>query len=115
MTWERFARLFRDKYLGEARLATKVREFVDLRQGAMSVVEYTAKFDELARFPPTIVLTDDARKMKYMLRLRTEIVNHTPKRRTVRLFGDWEMQTLSWVRSFRIPEEYRVDIAQALL
>ena len=40
----------------------------------MSVVEYTAKFDKLARFAPTIVLTDDARKMKYMLRLRTEIV-----------------------------------------
>ena len=74
MTWERFARLFRDKYLGEARLASKVREFVDLRQGAMSVAEYTAKFDELARFAPTIVPTDDARKMKYMLGLRTEIV-----------------------------------------
>ena len=74
VTWERFARLFRDKYLGEARLASKVREFVDLRQGAMSVAEYTAKFDELARFAPTIVPTDDARKMKYMLGLRTEIV-----------------------------------------
>ena len=38
------------------------------------MAEYTAKFDELARFAPTIVPTDDARKMKYMLELRTEIV-----------------------------------------
>ena len=30
-------------------------------------------------------------------------------------FRDWEMQTLSWMRSFRIPAEYRVDIAQTLL
>ena len=57
MTWECFTRLFRDKYLGEARLASKVREFI-----------------ELAWFVPTIVPTNDARKMKYMLGLRTEIV-----------------------------------------
>ena len=74
VTWERFAKLFRDKYLGESHLAGKVREFLSLRQGRMSVAEYTAKFDELLRFAPTIVPTDDARKMKYMHGLRTEIV-----------------------------------------
>ena len=66
VTWERFAKLFCDKYLGESRLAGKVREFLSLRQGRMSVVKYTAKFDELAHFAPTIVPTNDARKMKYM-------------------------------------------------
>ena len=74
MTWERFSKLFRDKYLGEACLARKVREFISLRQGRMSMAQYTTKFDELARFAPTIVPSDDARKMKYMHGLRTEIV-----------------------------------------
>ena len=60
MSWERFAKLFRDKYFGEARLAGKVREFISLRQGRMLVAEYTAKFDELARFAPTIVHRDNA-------------------------------------------------------
>ena len=52
----------------------KVQEFLSLRQGRISVAEYIAKFDELARFVPTIVPTDNARKMKYMHGLRTEIV-----------------------------------------
>ena len=39
----------------------------------MSVVEYVAKFNELARFAPTIVPTDDARKMKFMHGLRPKV------------------------------------------
>ena len=66
VTWERSTNLFCDKYLVESHLAGKVREFLSLRQGRMSMAKYTAKFDELARFAPTIVPTDDARKMKYM-------------------------------------------------
>ena len=47
---------------------------MDLRQGRMTVAEYTAKLDELARYAPTMVATDDARKMKYMHGLSVEIV-----------------------------------------
>ena len=77
VTWERLTRLFREKYLGEARLAGKVREFLSIRQGKMSVPEYVGKFDELARFAPTIVPTDDARKMKFMHGLRLEVANRS--------------------------------------
>ena len=55
-------------------MAGKVREFISLRQGRISVAEYTAMFDELGRFAPTIVPTNDARKMKYMHGVKTEIV-----------------------------------------
>ena len=41
----------------------------------MSVVEYVAKFDELARFAPTMVPTDEARKLKFMHGLRPDIAN----------------------------------------
>ena len=39
----------------------------------MTVTEYETKFTELARFAPTIVPTDDARKRKFMLGLRVEV------------------------------------------
>ena len=38
------------------------------------MVEYTAKFDELARFIPSMVPTDDARRIKYMHGLSINIV-----------------------------------------
>ena len=74
VTWERFAKLFLNKYLGEARLDEKVRAFISLLQERMSVAEYITKFDELACVALTIVPTDDARKMKSMHGLRIEIV-----------------------------------------
>ena len=45
-----------------------------LRQGKLSVAEYVTKFEELARFAPTIVPTDEARKTKFMHGLRVDIV-----------------------------------------
>ena len=59
--------------MGEANIASKVREFIDLRQGKMTVPEYTAKFKELARFYAFITPTDEARKNKYMQGLRIDI------------------------------------------
>ena len=63
MTWVHFLNLFHGKYLNEANLSNKVREFMTLSQGSMSVAEYTAKFDSLARFAPSLVPTDQARKI----------------------------------------------------
>lgn len=76
MTWVHFLNLFHEKYLGEANLSNKVREFMSLRQGSMPVAEYTAKFDALARFAPFLVPSDQARKMKYMHGLNVNIVSH---------------------------------------
>ena len=39
----------------------------------MTVTKYVAKFTELAQFAPAIVPTNDARKRKFMLRLRVEV------------------------------------------
>ena len=74
ITWNRFINLFYEKYLGEANLSGKVREFMDLKQGKLSVAEYIAKFDELAKFSPSMVPTDQSRKMKFMHGLNVEIV-----------------------------------------
>ena len=46
---------------------------MNLKQDILTVTKYVAKFNELARFALTIVPTDYARKIKFMLRLRVEI------------------------------------------
>ena len=47
-------------FLASARHA-KAREFLDLKQGAMTVLEYVAKFTELARFKDDYVATNMAK------------------------------------------------------
>ena len=39
----------------------KAREFLELKQGSMTVLEYVAKFTELARFEDDYVATDMAK------------------------------------------------------
>ena len=74
LTWTDFVKRFNDKYLGEAIRTRKIQEFMALRQGKLLVAEYVTKFEELARFAPTIVPTDEARKTKFMHGLRVDIV-----------------------------------------
>ena len=95
VTWDKFLDLFRRKYLGEARLSGKVREFMELKQGKLSVAEYTARFDELARFAPSMVPTDDARRMKYMHGLSIDIVKQVDSGETgPRSYADAVQQAL---------------------
>ena len=74
VTWAIFVNCFQAKYLGEAQQAGKIQEFMDLKQGKMSVTEYVAKFSELARFAPSMVPTDDSRKKRFMWGLRKDVV-----------------------------------------
>ena len=76
MTWARFVQLFNEKYLSEAIRTEKVHEFLNLRQGKMSVAEYAMKFEELARFSPFMVPTEEARKAKFMHGRKTEIIKY---------------------------------------
>ena len=65
MTWDDFRRLFMEKYfLASARLA-KTREFLELRQETMTVLEYVARFTELARFGDDYVATDATKVKKF--------------------------------------------------
>ena len=51
-------------FLAYARHA-KAREFLELRQGTMTVLEYVTKFIELARFADDYVATDMAKVRKF--------------------------------------------------
>ena len=48
------------------------QEFMYLRQDKMTVTEYVAMFNELARFAPSMVPTDKACKRKFMLGLKVD-------------------------------------------
>jgi len=52
VTWAVFRREFLDRYFPEDVLGNKEIEFLELKQGDMSITEYAAKFVELAKFYP---------------------------------------------------------------
>ena len=65
MTWEEFRELFMSKYFSASTRHAKAREFLELKQGTMTVLEYLAKFTELARFADDYVATDMAKVRKF--------------------------------------------------
>ena len=52
VTWAVFRREFLDRYFLEDVRGKKDIEFLELKKGDMSVMEYAAKFVELAKFYP---------------------------------------------------------------
>ena len=58
MTWVEFQELFMGKYFPETARHAKAQEFLELKQGAMIVMDYVARFTELARFADDYVATD---------------------------------------------------------
>ena len=71
MTWEEFCELFMGKYILASVRHAKSREFLELKQGTMIVLEYVAKFTELAHFMDDYVATymDKIRKFEDGLKL----------------------------------------------
>ena len=50
MTWVEFQELFMGKYFSDTSRHAKALEFLELKQGTRTVIEYVARFTELARF-----------------------------------------------------------------
>ena len=65
MTWADFRELFMSKFFPASAMYAKAREFPKLRQGSMTVLEYVAKFTELARFGDDYVATYMAKVSKF--------------------------------------------------
>ena len=58
MTWTEFQELFMGKYFSDTARHAKAQEFLELKQGTMTVMDYVARFTELARFADYYVATD---------------------------------------------------------
>ena len=58
MTWVEFHDLFMGKYFPDNTRHAKAQEFLELKQGTMTVLEYVARFTKLTRFVDDYVATD---------------------------------------------------------
>ena len=65
MTWAEFHELFMGKYFPATARHAKAKEFLELKQGTMTMMEYVAKFIELAHFSDDYMDTDRAKVRKF--------------------------------------------------
>ena len=73
MTWAEFQELFMGKYFPETARHAKAQEFLELKQGAMTVMDYVTRFTELARFADDYVATDLAKVRRFENGLKLSI------------------------------------------
>ena len=73
MTWAEFQELFMGKYFPDTTRHAKAQEFLELKQGTMTVMDYVARFTELARFAEDYVATDMAKVRRFENRLKLSI------------------------------------------
>ena len=73
MTWKEFHTLFMGKYFSSTARHAKAQEFLELKQGKMIVIEYVARFLELARFVDDYVATDMAKVRRFKNGLKLSI------------------------------------------
>ncbi|GFS42100.1 hypothetical protein Acr_00g0078100 [Actinidia rufa] len=65
MSWQRFVDIFNDQYFPRIYRMQKEQEFMSLKKGAMSVVEFEEKFTALSRFAPEMVRTEDMKCRRF--------------------------------------------------
>ena len=73
ITWERFRELFDVKYITKAARVAKRKEFANLKQGDMSMDEYIRKFEELSRYAPHLVGTNELKIEQFVEGLKPEL------------------------------------------
>ncbi|XP_028064474.1 uncharacterized protein LOC114267612 [Camellia sinensis] len=59
LSWNQFRELFLNKYFPNTVRRERVKEFQNLEQGNMTVTQYAAKFEELARYATRYVANDE--------------------------------------------------------
>ena len=75
MMWASFKTLFFEKYFPRVKQEEKEAEFLSLKQGNLTLVEYERKFDELFRYAPHLVDTKERKARRFEKGLRPELYN----------------------------------------
>ena len=73
MTWAGFQELFMGKYFPETATHAKAQEFLELKQGATTVMDYVTRFTELARFVDDYVAKNLAKVKRFENGLKLSI------------------------------------------
>ncbi|XP_043698650.1 uncharacterized protein LOC122649528 [Telopea speciosissima] len=73
ITWDGFKAAFDDKYFPPCVKKKKIFEFMHLTQGSQTVMMYKRKFEELSRYAPHMVSTEEMKTRQFEKGLRVEI------------------------------------------
>ena len=73
MTWDEFVVEFNQKYYNRMAMRAQQNEFINIKQGSMSVTEAVRKFDQLARLCPYLVPTEEERVRRMLEMFRPEL------------------------------------------
>ena len=73
MTWAEFQELFMGKYFPDTAHHAKAQEFLELKQGTMTVMDYVARFTKLTNFADDYVATEMAKVRRFENRLKLSI------------------------------------------
>ena len=65
VTWEQFKKVFFENYFPTSMQGRMEIKFLELKQGDMTVPQYAAKFNELARFAPHQVDTEERKARRF--------------------------------------------------
>ena len=66
ISWDEFVRAFRHAHIPAGMMTLKKKEFHALRQGNRSVSEYLHRFNQLARYAPADVASDEDRQERFL-------------------------------------------------
>ncbi|XP_073051251.1 uncharacterized protein [Primulina eburnea] len=80
LKWDEFKELFFAKDFSREVKAKKVKEFLELKQDAMSIAEYTLKFEEGCVFIPFIAENDKDKGEHFLYGLKSKEMGHTAQK-----------------------------------
>ncbi|MDV3181182.1 MAG: hypothetical protein Q8830_03070 [Candidatus Phytoplasma australasiaticum] len=72
--WEKFKAAFLNRFFSIELRKVKMMEFMNLKQGSMSVREYFLKFNQLSKYAPQLVAEPRSRMNKFVLEV-SDLVN----------------------------------------
>ena len=66
ITWNQFKEILEARYVPASAKTILLEEFIKLRQGTMSVTEYTQKFEGLSKYGPMLVADEASKNDRYI-------------------------------------------------
>ncbi|XP_057775166.1 uncharacterized protein LOC130994153 [Salvia miltiorrhiza] len=73
LTWNRFKEIVTNQYFPRSYRNQKEAEFLDLKQGELSITDYERKFNQFSRYATRLVNTNDQKADRFLRGLRPEI------------------------------------------
>ena len=66
ITWNQFKEMLEARFVPASTKASLLEEFIKLRQGSMSVTEYTQKFEGLSKYGAVLIPDETSRNARYI-------------------------------------------------